>query len=112
MTFEFDDELTLDAFAHSGMVDLMKNAVTIYGVVCIGSGKEPHFSHGGTLTLSPELAIEVAKSENIDVLAWADEEGTVPCRYLPVAMGLSVSELFALANRAASAMLSEREEGE
>lgn len=94
MTFEFDDELTLDAFAHSGMVDLAYGNVTLYAVVCIGSGEEPHFSHGGALSLTAEAALQAAKQGN-------DEEPYGNCRYLPTALGLSVEDLFALANRVA-----------
>ena len=91
MTFEFDYDRTLDAFAHSGMVDLAYGNVTLYGVVCIGSGEEPHFSHGGALSLTAESALQAAKEGN--------DEGA--CRYLPTALGLSVEDLFALANRVA-----------
>ena len=106
MTFEFDIERTLDAFAHSGMVDLDNDNVTLYGVVCIGADEGPHFSHGGLLTLDPTEAIEAAGREN---LKWGDEAG---CRYLPAALGLSVPELFALANRTAQSIVSSQEEGD
>ncbi|MES2155986.1 MAG: hypothetical protein V4510_12705 [bacterium] len=103
MSFEFDEDETLGAFAHAGMVDLDNQAVTLYAVVCIGSGDEPHFSHGGELTLSAVEAVRVAKAGNL-------EPGPHGCRYLPAAMGLDVESLFALASQAMAAIKAGEEE--
>jgi hypothetical protein len=93
MTFTFDEDATLDAMAYASTVDLLHGQVTLYATVCIGSGREPHFSHGGQLTLDANEAIELAKYENESI---AEEGGA--CRYLPMAVGIHPGGLFALAN--------------
>jgi hypothetical protein len=88
MHFTFDVERTLDAMAYASTVDLMAGQVTLYGVVCIGSGEEPHFSHGGQLTLDPNQAIEGAQDENHIAF-----EAGQDCRYLPMAVGVNPDSL-------------------
>jgi hypothetical protein len=97
--FVFDEEATQDAMAHAATVDLFAGQVTLYGVVCIGSGHAPHYSHGGQLCLDPGTAIELARGENEHMLQWAaDEEDPGPeCRYLPFAAGLDPNQLLGLA---------------
>jgi hypothetical protein len=83
VSFQLDEDKTLDAMAHASTVDLMAGQVTLYAVVCCGSGEAPHYSHGGQLTLNAHEAIEVAKSENVD----AEAEG-IDCHYLAAAVGI------------------------
>jgi hypothetical protein len=97
MTFTFDEDATLDAMAYASTVDLLHGQVTLYATVCIGSGREPHFSHGGQLTLDANEAIELAKAENETM---AEVGGD--CRYLPMAVGLHPLGLFELARALAS----------
>ncbi len=91
MTYKFDEDATLDAMAYASSIDLMSGHATIFGIVCIGDGSEPGFSHGGELTLDAHDAIAAAKDAN-------EAPGGPGCRYLPFAAGIEPDQLFRLAN--------------
>lgn len=95
--FTFDEAATVEAMAHAANVDLFAGQVTLYGVVCIGSGHEPHFSHGGQLCLDAGTAIELARGENEQMPGWVAEDDGPGCRYLPFAAGLDPNSLLHLA---------------
>jgi hypothetical protein len=113
MTWTFDEEETLDNFAHSGLVNLTTNAVSIYGVVCFGSEEAPNSSHGGYLTPIASDAVEGARDANERIAAM---EGVTPeeaCHYVPVSFGIPVAQLLALASVVTNVIETERrEEGE
>lgn len=89
MAFTFDMEQTLDAMAYAGSVDLQHGQVTLFAVVCVGSGEEPHFSHGGSICVDPEEAIDAALQAN--------ELTPGDCRYLPMALGMRMEDLVFMA---------------
>ncbi len=85
MTFQMDEEATLDAMAHASTVDLFNGYVTLYGVACVGSDDDQSHSHGGQLSLTATEAIEAAHECNAD--------NPTGCRYLAFACGLSIEDL-------------------
>jgi hypothetical protein len=88
MSFTFDKEATLDAMAYAGSVDLDHGQITLYVVTCVGSGEEPHFSHGGQMCWDAAEAIETA--EYLNGLDHA-------CHYLPLAVGAHPAIILGLA---------------
>ncbi len=96
MTYTFDEEQTLKAFALSAADDLHTGYATLYGVICVGEEGGAAFSHGGQLTLDPIEALDSAKEAN---------KLSGGCRYLPVALGLNPKALFTLANLVAGGLV-------
>lgn len=94
MTFDFDMEATLDAFARAGMLHMMGGQLTLFGVACVGSDGSPHSSHGGVLFLTATQALKFAQQCND--LANEDTEVEDPCHYLPTAMSVEPDQLRAL----------------
>lgn len=101
--YRFDEERTIDAMAYSSNVDLMRGLVTLFAVVCIGDGVEPHYSHGGILTDNAQEAIDIAREQNEDARG---------CRYLPAAVGIHPASLLHLAQLVMSGGMEEPGGGE
>lgn len=89
MTFQIDEEATIEAMAYAGNVDLSTGQATLYVIFCAGSDEQPHVSHGGAAGLDANEVIQAAKEAN---------EAPGKCHYLAAAVGIIPEDLFHLAN--------------
>jgi hypothetical protein len=92
VTWTFDEEETLDAFARAGILHMFGGQLTMYAVTCVGNGEEPHYSHGGVLFLTSVQALAFARQCN----ELADEADDNECHYMPSAVSVEPAQLIEL----------------